>query len=331
MAPLTLDEKYDDLVRCADQPLSSYDKLSSEDLEDVINKIWPFLIESITYIPSSPEKNESVSASTLFNGDIRTKLERRLKIQFHLYSEAANRCQQKFPNRKPNNRNKTHINAYLRDSGSLSFETSSIFSLDNISKINIPDFYVFCTPKCTNRKQQQIDYDRIKKYIRATIQTSPYRMLIFKQALKECYRCGNYYQLGSLCLAADTTIETIHFDNKNTVLHECIKLNNEQLTRELIRYKLNIDIDGELGTPLVTAIHYNIFWAVEILLKNGADLTKRHIDWPYLTLYEYCIQFTKIDIKIIINNYITSLIHKHKYTIIQQLIKDGWNIHLKKR
>ncbi|CAF1066197.1 unnamed protein product [Adineta steineri] len=107
MAPLTLTEKYDDLVRCADQPLSSYDKLNSEDLEDVINKVWPFLIESIMYTPLSSEKYESVSASTLFTGDIRTKLKRRLKIQFHLYSEAANRSQQEFPNRKPNNRNKT--------------------------------------------------------------------------------------------------------------------------------------------------------------------------------------------------------------------------------
>ncbi|CAF0820642.1 unnamed protein product [Adineta steineri] len=155
-------------------------------------------------------------------------------------------------------------------------------------------------------------------------------MLIFKQALKECCRCGNYYQLGSLCLAADTTIEKIHFDNNDTVLHECIKLNNKQLARELIKFKFNIDVDGELGTPLVTAIHYNRLWAVEILLENGADLTKRHIDWPYLTLYEYCIQFAKIDIKIIINNYITSLIYKRKYTIIQKLIKDGWNIRLKK-
>ncbi|CAF4375629.1 unnamed protein product, partial [Adineta steineri] len=107
MAPLTLTEKYNDLVRCTDQPLSSYDKLNSDDLEDVINKIWPFLIESITYTPLSLVKNESVSASTLFNGDIRTKLARRLKIQFQLYSEAANRCQQKFPNRKSSNRNKT--------------------------------------------------------------------------------------------------------------------------------------------------------------------------------------------------------------------------------
>jgi len=95
MAPLTLAEKYDDLVRCADQPLSSYDKLSNEDFEDVISKLWPFIIESITYTPLSLEKTDSLT------GEIRTKLERRLKIHFQLYSEAAKRHQQKFPNRKP--------------------------------------------------------------------------------------------------------------------------------------------------------------------------------------------------------------------------------------
>lgn len=95
MAPLTLAEKYDDLVRCADQPLSSYDKLSNEDFEDVISKLWPFIIESITYTPLSLEKTDSLT------GEIRAKLERRLKIHFQLYSEAAKRHQQKFPNRKP--------------------------------------------------------------------------------------------------------------------------------------------------------------------------------------------------------------------------------------
>jgi len=106
MAPLTLTEKYDDLVRCANQPISSYDKLNDEDLEDVISKIWPFIIESITYTPLSLEKNDPITASFLFNGEVRAKLERRLKIQFPLYSEAANRCQQKFPNRKPIRRNR---------------------------------------------------------------------------------------------------------------------------------------------------------------------------------------------------------------------------------
>ncbi len=103
------------------------------------------------------------------------------------------------------------------------------------------------------------------------------------------------------------------------------------MTSELIRHRFNINVDGELGTPLVTAIHYNILWAVEMLLKNGADLTKRHIDWPFLTLYEYCIQFAKINIKVMIDKHITSLIHKHNYTTIQKLVNDGWNICLKKK
>lgn len=96
MAPLTLIEKYDDLIRCADQPLTSYEKLSNEDFEDIISKKWPFIIRSITYQPMniSEEKNS-------FSAQIRTRLERRLKIHFPLYSEAAKRHQQKFPNRKP--------------------------------------------------------------------------------------------------------------------------------------------------------------------------------------------------------------------------------------
>ncbi len=101
MAPLTLAEKYNDLVRCADQPLSSYDKLNKKDFEDVISKIWPFIIESITCLPLPLEKNDSVMPIPSFTSEIRTKLERRLKIHFQLYSEAAKRHQQKFPNRKP--------------------------------------------------------------------------------------------------------------------------------------------------------------------------------------------------------------------------------------
>jgi hypothetical protein len=108
-------------------------------------------------------------------------------------------------------------------------------------------------------------------------------------------------------------------------------LNNKKLTSELIRHKFNIHANGELGTPLVTAIHYNILWAVEMLLNNGADLTKRHIDWPFLTLNEYCIQFAKIDIKLMIDKHITSLIREHNYTIIRRLVNDGWKICLKKK
>jgi len=126
-------------------------------------------------------------------------------------------------------------------------------------------------------------------------------------------------------------IENIYFDNNDTILHECIKLNNRQLTSELIRQGFNINVNGELGTPLVTAIHYNILWAVEMLLNNGADLTKRHIDWPFLTLYQYCIQFAKIDVKLAIDKHITSLIRTRNCKTIEKLINDGWNIRSKLR
>jgi hypothetical protein len=69
--------------------------------------------------------------------------------------------------------------------------------------MNIPDFYVLCTPEHSNErkhqnhrhlvsgtseKQRQTDYARVIKYIMTTIQTSPYRMLVFKQALKVVYK-----------------------------------------------------------------------------------------------------------------------------------------------
>jgi hypothetical protein len=72
----------------------------------------------------------------------------------------------------------------------LSFEATSTFSLDNASKINVPDFYVFCAPERSNplparlTKQQQTDFDRVRKYIMTTMQTSPYKMLVLKQVLK---------------------------------------------------------------------------------------------------------------------------------------------------
>ena len=105
MAPLTLVEKYNDLIRSADQPLTSYDKLNNEDFEDVISKTWPFIIESITYTPLSTEDTDPLMSTIPFSGEVHTKLERRLKIQYQLYSDIAKTCQQKFPNRKPIRRN----------------------------------------------------------------------------------------------------------------------------------------------------------------------------------------------------------------------------------
>jgi hypothetical protein len=87
----------------------------------------------------------------------------------------------------------------MTDTGSLSIETTSTFSLGNTSEMNVPDFYVFCPPERANEqghqnyghlssitslKRQEIDFDRVKKYIMTTIQISPYKKLVLKQALK---------------------------------------------------------------------------------------------------------------------------------------------------
>ena len=85
------------------------------------------------------------------------------------------------------------------DNESLSVEPTSTFSLDSASNMNIPDFYVFCAPESSNKqqgrkygqllstaaiRQRQIDYDRVIKYLKTVEQTLPYKILVFKQALK---------------------------------------------------------------------------------------------------------------------------------------------------
>ena len=93
-----------------------------------------------------------------------------------------------------------------------------------------------------------------------------------------------------------------------------------------MQHKYDIETMGELGSPLVTACHYNVLWAVALLLSHGADLTKRHIDWPLLTLYHYCIQFSRIEIKAMIDKHIRSLIQQRKSSAIRRLLKDGWTL-----
>ncbi len=88
----------------------------------------------------------------------------------------------------------------MTDTRSLSLETTSTFSLDNTSKMNIPDFYVFCSPEpssnerenqndrqlssATSTKQHFTDFNRVKNYLMTTEPTSPYKTLVFKQAIK---------------------------------------------------------------------------------------------------------------------------------------------------
>ena len=99
MAPLTLIDKYDDLVRLANEPSSTYNKLEKEDFEDVISRKWPCIVQSITRIPILPEE---IQSSTLDSNDkVHVTLARRLKIQFQIYSDVAKRYHQKFPNRMP--------------------------------------------------------------------------------------------------------------------------------------------------------------------------------------------------------------------------------------
>lgn len=133
MAPLTLVEKYDDLVRSADQPLTSYDKLNDKDYNDVINKIWPFIIKSITYTPIIFKRNDSVMSSVSFEGKVRIDLERNLKLKYELYSKIAKEHQQIFPDRKPIEINKQN-RCSTEQNESLSFETTAAFSIDNTTE-----------------------------------------------------------------------------------------------------------------------------------------------------------------------------------------------------
>lgn len=130
-----------------------------------------------------------------------------------------------------------------------------------------------------------------------------------------------------LCAEIGIPIENIRFETHDNVLHQAIKMNNEPLTRELIQHRYDVNAIGELGSPLVTAIHFDIYWAIELLLKHGADLTQRHIDWPYWTLYQYCIQFEKIKSKSIIQKHLKTLIYQEKYEIIDTLCRSGWKIY----
>lgn len=120
---------------------------------------------------------------------------------------------------------------------------------------------------------------------------------------KESCRSGNYFFVKRLCSAANISMEKICFVNGDRIIHQAIKMNNRSLIISLLKNHFNIEIDGEFGTPIVTAIHFNRISIVKILLFYGADLSKRHIDWPYWTLDEYCIQFSKIQIKLLIDQH----------------------------
>ena len=110
------------------------------------------------------------------------------------------------------------------------------------------------------------------------------------------------------------------------VLHRAIQMNDKNLTIELFKRKVEVNAIGELGTPLITALHFDVDWAVELLLQHGADLTARHVDWPHWTIYQYCIQFGKIKAKVLIEKHLISLIQQKNESIIEQLNRAGWQI-----
>ena len=87
----------------------------------------------------------------------------------------------------------------MTESGSLSTESTSTFSLDNQSEMIVPDFYVFRPPERSKKqrheeygqslsdssiKQRQKDFERAKNYLMTTMQAAPCKILVLKQALK---------------------------------------------------------------------------------------------------------------------------------------------------
>ena len=111
-------------------------------------------------------------------------------------------------------------------------------------------------------------------------------------------------------------MENVYFDNHDSLLHQTIKMNNEALTIELLKHNYDVNASGEVGTPLITAIHFDIYWAIELLLKHGADLTVRHIDWPYWTIYQYCVQFAKIESKLLIEKHYVNVMKLSRHSSI---------------
>lgn len=75
----------------------------------------------------------------------------------------------------------------------------------------------------------------------------------------------------------------------------------------------------------MTAIHFgmpNDF--IQLLLDKGASLSSRHTEWPHLTLREYCIQFSKVKAKLIIDEHVCKLIANGEYEKLKTLSEQGY-------
>jgi hypothetical protein len=139
----------------------------------VISKSWPFIIESVTYTPSV---DPMVS-----DGECRTRLERRLKLQFSLYAEVAKKYQLKFPNRMP-------IPRKRRSDSSHSLHIHRTISSSFVTAADLPDFYVLCPPDQASSTKTTQDrkhhHDRLRQYLTKTTEISPLQMRVLHQAIQ---------------------------------------------------------------------------------------------------------------------------------------------------
>ena len=167
MSPLTLLEKYEDLVRGANQPASSYQRLTSDDLEAVLSKRWPFIVESVSFTPPADP--------LLSDGECRTRLERRLKIHFSLYADVAKKYQLKFPHR---------MSSVEKKRSDRSFSSSFLTAVD------LPDFYVLCPPGQVSAKIKDLsrDHDRLRKYLSNTSEDPPVKMRVLQQTIQVIWK-----------------------------------------------------------------------------------------------------------------------------------------------
>lgn len=86
MAPLTLTDKYRDLIRLSDESSNLLNKLSESDFHDVQNRRWPFLIRSVT---SNSQR------------EIRVELAKNFRLDFQLFSKISREFHRDFPERIP--------------------------------------------------------------------------------------------------------------------------------------------------------------------------------------------------------------------------------------
>ncbi|RNA15716.1 hypothetical protein BpHYR1_021758 [Brachionus plicatilis] len=110
-----------------------------------------------------------------------------------------------------------------------------------------------------------------------------------------------------------------------TPLLRSIQCKRNETTKYLIFRKADINLAGEFGDGLVTAVHFeNSNDMITLLLEKGASLASRHKLWPNLNLREYCIQTNKIQAKLAIDNFVFKLIANGEYDKLKCLTDKGY-------